>query len=130
MDVGGVTGLVKEIINPHTELGTIVYVPEEKTVFLGDAAYGCSKNGHNYYDREKTIFMMNEIDSYEADYFLCSHESICTRAEMDSYWKDLNMGIDMTKGCATIEEAIANFKKTYNKEPSRNDLFFLESFCE
>lgn len=130
IDLGGVTCIIKEIINPHREDGTIIYVPEEKAVFLGDAAYGCSKNGHSYFNREKTISMMNEIDSYGADHFLLSHESICTRDEMDSYWKDLNMGMDMTEGCSTVEQVIANFKNTYNKEPSRNDLFFLESFCE
>ena len=32
--------------------------------------------------------------------------------------------------CTTIEEAIANFKKFYDRDPSKNDLFFLESFCE
>lgn len=49
---------------------------------------------------------------------------------MESYFNDLNMGLDMTKGCTTIEESIANFKEFYNIEPSKNDLFFLKSFCE
>lgn len=130
LNLGGITCLIKEIVNPHRKDGSIVYVPEEKTLFLGDAAYGCSKNGHSYFEREKTISMMKEIDTYEADYYLCSHESICTREEIESYWKDLNMGLDMTKGCSTKEEAITNFKNRYNRDPSKNDLFFLESFCE
>ena len=130
INLGGVTCLIKEIINTHREDGTILYIPEEKTLFLGDAAYGCTKNGHSYYDREKTISMMKEINNYETDYYLLSHESICIKDEMVSYFNDINMGLDMTKGSTTIEEAIRNFKNLYNREPSKNDLFFLESFCE
>lgn len=55
IDLGGVTCLIKEIINPHREDGTIVYVPEEKTLFLGDASYGCTNHGKSYFDREKLI---------------------------------------------------------------------------
>lgn len=130
INLGGITCLIKEITNPHREDGTILYIPEEKVLFLGDAAYGCTRNGRSYYDRDKTISMMKEIDNYEANYYLLSHESICTKEEMESYFNDINMGLDMSKGCTTIEEAIENFKVFYNREPSKNDLFFLESFCE
>jgi flavorubredoxin len=130
LHLGGITCIVNEIINPHREDGTIVYVPEEKTLFLGDAAYGRSKNGRNYYDREKTSALLQEVDTYDAEYYLCSHESICDKEEMQSYWNDLNMGLAMTKGCSSIEEAITNFEKHYNKNPSKNDLFFLESFMD
>ncbi|MDR7856579.1 MBL fold metallo-hydrolase [Tissierella sp.] len=127
INLGGVTCFLKEIVNPHREDGTILYVPEEKTVFVGDAAYGCTKNGQSYFDSQKLISMMAEIGAYEADYYLCSHESICTKEEMMWYFDQLKMGLEITKGCSTSDDAISKFKEHYNREPSNNDLFFLQT---
>lgn len=127
INLGGVTCLIKEIINPHREDGTIVYVPDEKTLFLGDAAYGCTKDGRNYYDSQRLISMMKEVNAYEADYYLCSHESICTREEIIWYFNQLKMGLEMNKECKTSEDVIRKFKDYYNREPSNDDLFFLQS---
>lgn len=130
LNLGGITCFIKEISNPHREDGTIIYVPEEKTLFVGDAAYGCTKDGNSYYEKGKLISMMQEIDTHEAEYILCSHESICTKEEIISYFNQLKMGMDTTKGCNTTEEAIVKFKSVYNHEPSENDLFFLKSIYE
>lgn len=43
----------KEIINPHRDDGTIVYVLQEKTLFLGDSAYGCTREGKSCYNIKK-----------------------------------------------------------------------------
>lgn len=128
IDLGGTRCIIKEMINPHREDGTIIYVPSERTLFLGDAAYGCSKNGHNYYDRQKVQKMMDVVDSYEAEYYLCSHESICTREEIDTYWNQIKAGAELTENCKDKEEAINKFKEKYNGEPVGDDLFFIESF--
>ncbi len=127
IDLGGVSCHIKEMINPHREDGTIIYVPEEKTLFVGDAAYGCTVGGRNYYDRNKLQQMMDIVDSYEADYCLCSHESICTKKEIIGYFNQLNMGLELSRECTTPEDVIRKFKERYNREPSDNDLFFLQS---
>lgn len=130
INLGGITCLVKEIINPHRNDGTIVYVPQEKTLFLGDSAYGCVKRGKAYYDKEKLRSMMKEINSYDANYYLCSHESICDKEEMKWYFNKLNMGLEITQGLNTAQDIIDRFKEIYNVEPSHDDLFFLESIYE
>lgn len=127
IDLGGITCLIKEMINPHREDGTIVYVPEKKVLFLGDAAYGCSKEGKSYFDRKKLIAMMKEVSSYDADYCLCAHESICDKEEMEWYFGQLNMGLKMTEGLSNKEDIFKRFKETYNKEPSEDDFYFLET---
>ncbi|HAK42139.1 MAG TPA: hypothetical protein DCM59_04750 [Clostridium sp.] len=71
--------------------------------------------------------MMNEVNVYEADYYLCSHESICTKEEMRWYFNQLKMGLNITKECNSSEDTIRKFKEYYNREPSNNDLFFLQS---
>lgn len=130
IDLGGVTCLVKEINNPHRNDGTIVYVPEEKTLFLGDSAYGCTKDGKSCFNREKLISMMTEVKGYDANYYLCSHESICDKEEIDWYFNKLNMGLQVTSGLNKLEDIREKFKEIYNIEPANEDLFFLESIYE
>lgn len=127
IDLGGVSCHIKEMINPHREDGTSVYVPQEKTLFVGDAAYGCTVEGRNYYDRNKVQQMMDIVNSYDAEYCLCSHESICTKEEMKWYFNQINMGLEISKECITQDDRIRKFKQEYNREPDGNDLFFLES---
>lgn len=126
INLGEITCLIKEIINPHREDGTILYVPEEKMLFLGDAAYGRMKDGKSYYDSSKLISMMKEVSSYDADYYLCSHEPICSKEEMVEYFNQLKMGLEISNECSTLEDAILKFKERYNREPSDDDLFFLK----
>lgn len=128
IDLGGCSCIIREIVNPHRKDGTIIYVPEEKTLFLGDAAYGRNMNGHNFYERLSVFQMMQEVDSYDSEFYICSHESMCTKEEMISYFEQIKMGADITKNCETKEEAIGAFIEKYEKEPSKEEIFFLESF--
>ena len=130
INLGGITCLVKEIINPHRDDGTIVYVPQEKILFLGDSVYGSTKEGKSYFNRKKLESMMKEVKSYDANYYLCSHELIFDKEEMAWYFDKLNMGLEITKGLNDKQDILARFKEVYNVEPSQDDLFFLSSIYE
>lgn len=128
IDLGTVTCNIQQIASPHTDDSTIVYVPEEKALFLGDCTYGYTSQGYNYYDRALMKQVIDTIEKYDAKYYLCSHESLCTREEIVSYWKQLNMGAKITETCKNIDEAIIEFRNLYQTEPKEEDLFFIKSF--
>jgi glyoxylase-like metal-dependent hydrolase (beta-lactamase superfamily II) len=128
IDLGGLTCILRKIVSPHTDDSTIVYVPEEKMLFLGDCCYGYTSHGFNYYDKNLTLQMIDTIEQYDVEYYLCSHETICTREEMESYFKQLRMGAAITESCNNFDEAIIKYKKNYGAEPSDEDLFFIKSF--
>jgi glyoxylase-like metal-dependent hydrolase (beta-lactamase superfamily II) len=128
IDLGDITCQIKQVQSSHTCDSTIVYIPEEKTVFLGDCAYGHNSQGYNYYNREMMFPMLDLIFEYEADYYLCSHESICSREEMVEYYNNLKMGADIAGRVKNMEEAKTLYKNTYQREPSEEDIFFIRSF--
>lgn len=128
INLGGVTCIIRQIPSPHTDDSTIVYIPEEKTLFLGDCIYGYTSQGYNYYNRELVYQMINSIEQYDVEYYLCSHESICTREEMVSFFNQLRMGAKITENSGNMNEAIIEFKKMYHTEPTEDDLFFIKSF--
>lgn len=130
IDLGGITCLIKEMVNPHRADGTIIHVPQEKTLFLGDSVYGYFDNGKNCYKRESMLSMIDEVMSFEANYYLCSHESICTKEEMTWYFDKLAMGLEITQGLNTEQEIINRFKEVYHSEPSEEDFFFLRSIYD
>lgn len=74
--------------------------------------------------------MIKEVDTYDAEYYLCSHESICTKDEIISYWNQINMGAEITLGCKRKEDAITKCQNKYGKIPNREEMFFIESFFE
>ena len=39
IDLGGRTAVLRRLTNPHTGDGVVVYLPEERALFVGDAAY-------------------------------------------------------------------------------------------
>jgi glyoxylase-like metal-dependent hydrolase (beta-lactamase superfamily II) len=128
IDLGGITCYIRQIVSPHTDDSTIVYIPEERMLFLGDCNYGYTSQGYNYYNKELMELNIKAIEQYDAEYYLCSHESVCTKEEMEAYWKQLRMGAKITETCNNIDEAIIEYKKIYHTEPNSDDIFFMRSF--
>lgn len=73
---------------------------------------------------------MEEVKSYDANYYLCSHESICDKEEITWYFDKLNMGLEITQGLNKKQDVLDRIKEVYNTEPSKDDLFFLGSIYE
>lgn len=65
IDLGGISCIITDFEAPHSDDSVLVYVPEEKTVFVGDA--GCEDFYYNKgkYDKDKLevfIEFMKQID--------------------------------------------------------------------
>jgi glyoxylase-like metal-dependent hydrolase (beta-lactamase superfamily II) len=128
IDLGGVTCVLRHIESPHTDDTTIVYIPEEKTMFLGDCIYGYTKNGFNYYDDQKLFPMIAAIEQYETDYYLCSHESLCPRDEIVRFWQQLSRSHEVAVTCQSLKEALEKYRSEYQEEPTGDIEFFIKSF--
>jgi predicted HD phosphohydrolase len=59
--------------------------------------------------------------------FSCWHESICDKAEMNIYWKELTTASQATKS-TSLESAIECFKVDNKRDPYDNELFFIKAF--
>lgn len=128
IDLGNYVCNIREIVNPHRMDGTIIHVEKENVLFVGDAAYGRNANGSNYYERDKVLEMMNKIESYQCDYVLCSHESICDKEEMADYFNNIKKAEEITRGCDNIDEAIKEYTRKYDSKPSKDEMFYINSF--
>ncbi|WP_042473353.1 MBL fold metallo-hydrolase [Bacillus ndiopicus] len=127
IDLGNKVCIIERIHSTHTDDSTIIYIPDEKVVFLGDSAYCTTTNSLFHFKQALLLPMINDIKKYDAEMFLLGHESICDSNEMNIYWEELTT-TNRVVTSASLEDAIDCFKAENKREPNDNELFFLKAF--
>ncbi|MFD1176642.1 MBL fold metallo-hydrolase [Paenibacillus puldeungensis] len=127
LDLGNKACVLEQIRSTHTDDSTIVYVPDEKVIFLGDSVYGTTRNSLFHYKKSHLLPMIEDIQKFDAGYFLLGHESICDLDEMNTFWKELKLASEATE-TTSLEEAIECFTKDNDRSPNENELFFIKAF--
>ena len=127
IDLGNKVCVLKKINSTHSDDATIIYIPDEKVVFLGDSAYGTTTNSLFHYKQSLLLPMIKDIQKYDAEAFLLGHESICDLDEMTIFWRELIAASEVVTS-ASLEDAIESFKIENEREPNDNELFFIKAF--
>lgn len=86
IDLGGLTVILKNIIAPHSEDSVIVYVPEEKVVFIGDA-YGVDYYNNYKYDSLKLEELIYTLEDLEFNICFPGHSTPINKTEIIEYLK-------------------------------------------
>lgn len=127
IDLGNKVCILEKIKNTHSEDSTVIYIPDEKVVFLGDCAYGTTTNSLFHFKQSLLLPMIKDIQKYNAEMFLLGHESICDSTEMDIYWRELTRSSQVVKS-SSLEDALECFKTENKRDPNNNELFFIKAF--
>ncbi|WP_422124479.1 MBL fold metallo-hydrolase [Planococcus sp. X10-3] len=127
IDLGNKKCIIEKVTSTHTDDSTIVYVPDEKVLFLGDSGYGKTTNSLFHIKQSLLEQMIRDIQSYDAEMFLLGHESICDLVEMDLYWQELTAASEAVTS-ASLKAAEENFRIQNNRGPNDNELFFIKAF--
>ncbi|GKX30671.1 Zn-dependent hydrolase [Vallitalea longa] len=128
IDLGDVTCIIEAVGGDHTDDASIVYVPEERVIFLGDCIYGGMYQGEYGYTKEKLFPMIDKIQKYEADYFIISHEEISNRDKINELWTQLKITGQIAEDDSCIEQVTKRFSDTLNRKPSEDEEFYLNCF--
>lgn len=127
IDLGNKVCILEKIKSTHSEDSTVIYIPDEKVVFLGDCAYGTTTNSLFHFKQSLLLPMIKDIQKYNAEMFLLGHESICDSTEMDIYWRELTRSSQVVKS-SSLEDALECFKAENKRDPNNNELFFIKAF--
>ena len=127
IDLGNKVCILERIKSTHTDDSTIIYIPDEKVIFLGDCAYGTTTNSLFHFKQSLLVPMIKDIQKYDAEMFLLGHESICDSNEMNIYWEELTTASQAVKS-TSLENAIEFFKTENKRDPNNNELFFIKAF--
>ena len=79
IDAGDVRVKVFETISPHTDDASLIYVPEEKVLFLGDGSSGVFPTWIG--DPDKKEALAKTIENLDVDYCIGGHWEIMNKEE-------------------------------------------------
>lgn len=130
IDLGNLTCNITSIGGCHTDGSTVVHVPEDKVLFLGDCVYGKRYDGIYGYEMRTLSNMIDKIDAFDADTYIISHEDIFTKKMIQSFWQDIRDTYQIAHEGLNLESSIKKFKNTFNKEIDDNTSFLLDSFIK
>jgi glyoxylase-like metal-dependent hydrolase (beta-lactamase superfamily II) len=85
IDLGGITCELLHIGGPHSEDSVVVYLPEERIIFLGDASGGDFYHNQGKYGKDKLLGFINFIQ--ETDFTTCveGHDEPITKEQLLQY---------------------------------------------
>lgn len=127
LELGNKICVLEKINSTHSDDATIIYIPDEKVLFLGDCVYGTTTNSLFQYKQPLLLPMIEDIQKYNAEAFLLGHESICDLEEMTTFWRELKAASEAVES-SSIEDAIESFKLENNRTPNDDELFFIKAF--
>ncbi len=73
VDLGGISCIIENIGGDHSADSTIIYVKEEKVLFLGDCLYVDIYKEKESYDIETLLSLLDKLESYDAQQYVESH---------------------------------------------------------
>ncbi|KSU48879.1 Zn-dependent hydrolase [Exiguobacterium indicum] len=97
LDLGGVHCQLIEVENDHSPGSLLVYIPEERVVFLGDAMYADIFSPKSNYTVERTTRLLAALDRLDADYYIWSHGEAMPKSEFEEEIKMLRRAIRVTE---------------------------------
>ena len=73
VDLGDMKCVFKNIVNPHTDDGIIIYIPSERVIFFGDCL--CEELVRDQWidNKEKLALMIEELEKTDFEYGLEGH---------------------------------------------------------
>ena len=88
LNLGGMTAKIFHAESPHSEDTVLIYVPEEKILFLGDST---SEDFYNdgYMDCDKLNSLIKVIECHDCEYCILSHTEPLTKQDLLQYLKSL-----------------------------------------
>jgi glyoxylase-like metal-dependent hydrolase (beta-lactamase superfamily II) len=128
IDLGGVTCVVEHVGGVHAQDSAVIYIPEEKVMFLGDCIYQDFYSGEWSYDKNELIILLDKIKKYDVNCYVTGHQDPKTHEEMWNFLDDLlNIG-EIVDTLVSLDEAVAKFNEVRQIKPNEEQLGFIQNF--
>ncbi|WP_226674628.1 MBL fold metallo-hydrolase [Mesobacillus jeotgali] len=123
IDLGGITCIIKHVGGDHAEDSVVVYVKEEKILFLADSIYPDIFSVKDNYSVEGTRDLLRKIEAFDADTYILSHSGIISKEEFNHEANLLRSIADLTeKHRGDSKLMIEDFSKKINRDPTEEEL--------
>jgi glyoxylase-like metal-dependent hydrolase (beta-lactamase superfamily II) len=128
IDLGGVNCVVEHVGGVHAQDSSIIYIPDEKVMFLGDCLYQDFYSGEWSYDLDELTTLLDKIKKYDAKCYVLGHQDPKTYEEMWSFLDDLTSIGEIVGQEVSLDKAISRFNEIRKTNPSEEQLEYIHNF--
>ncbi|PJI10880.1 Zn-dependent hydrolase, partial [Bacillus altitudinis] len=123
IDLGGVTCVVQHVGGDHAADSVIVYVKEERILFLADCIYPKMYAEKVHYTVKEILRLIDELDAFDAETYIPSHQRPWTKEEFRQETDKLRMMAKYTDLYGGDQERIKSEYQTHvNRELKEDEL--------
>ncbi|NKE04225.1 MBL fold metallo-hydrolase [Mesobacillus selenatarsenatis] len=133
IDLGGITCIIKHVGGDHAEDSVVIYVKEEKILFLADSFYPDIFSGKDNYTVDGIRELLNKLEVFDADFYILSHTGILSKQQFDEEVKLLRSIADLTEKYEGVSKVIIDeYRNMAGRDLSEDELetvqFFVNGF--
>ncbi|MGL5330578.1 MAG: MBL fold metallo-hydrolase [Peptostreptococcaceae bacterium] len=130
IDLGGVIVKLQHIETDHSNDCVLVNVVNEGIVFMGDAMYLDMYNGEYSYSREKLYPLLDELNSYNASYYIPAHHPKYTKKEFEDFTQHIKEIGDCVKDSINKDEIIKIYEAKKRRQLTQEEIDDINTFIE
>ncbi|MFY0758861.1 MBL fold metallo-hydrolase [Metabacillus dongyingensis] len=128
IDLGGITCVVEHVGGVHAHDSAIIYIPEEKVMFLGDCIYQDFYSGEWSYDKDKLIILLDKIKKYEVSCYVTGHQDPKTHEEMWRFFDELISIGEIVDKEVSLDKAVTRFNEVRKTIRNEEQLEYIQNF--
>lgn len=131
--LGGVTCIVQHVGGDHAADSVIVYIKEEKILFLGDCIYPRLYAEKVHYTISETLRVLDLLDTFDAEVYIPSHQQPISKEDFDLEVAMLRTIAKYTEDCngdqPEIEKKYEDYvKRELTEEEIETISFFVNGY--
>lgn len=128
VDLGGIKCTIENIGGDHSEDSNLVYVEDEKVMFLGDSIYRDLDKEHKCYHIEIVKPLIEKIMKYDTEYYLTAHKPVYTKSEMHSHFDSLIDIGEFVGDRVDLKQLTVDYGEKYGRKTTAEERFLIGSF--
>lgn len=128
VDLGGVSVVIENIGGDHSLDSNLVYVREEKFMFLGDSIYRDLDKEHKCYHIEVMKPLVEKIMKYDTDYYLTAHKPVYSKEEMKEHFNSLIDIGEFVRDRTDLKQLTIDYGEKKGSKTTAEERFLIGSF--
>jgi len=130
IDLGGVTCVLQHVGGDHAADSVVVYIKEEKILFLGDCFYPDIFSSKTNYTVRTTNRLLDVLEGFEAEWVILSHGEAIPIEGFKKEVKLLRTVSSITEACrGNQQEVQCSFKSIVGRELNEEEREVIQEFA-
>lgn len=130
IDLGDIGCIMECIGGDHASDSSLIFIPDEKTMFLGDAPYRGFSGKLRTHNIENVKRIAREILKYDCERYFTAHKEMYDRKQMEELFNQMIEMGEFAGDSRSYEVVKGRFEIEYGRLPNADEEFFLKAYVD